>query len=87
MPSSNVYGTSETGMSTSNPLDAERKAGAVGKPLPGVLIKIVDDDGIDVVTDGVGEITGQRTKRFLRLLEPGRRKQGCFHGRWLFPHR
>ena len=50
------YGTSETGMSTSNPLDAERKAGAVGKPLPGVLIKIVDDDGIDVVTDGVGEI-------------------------------
>ena len=37
-------------------LDAERKAGAVGKPLPGVLIKIVDDDGIDVVTDGVGEI-------------------------------
>ena len=50
------YGTSETGMSTSNPLDAERKAGAVGKPLPGVLIKIVDDDGIDAVTDGVGEI-------------------------------
>ncbi len=50
------YGTSETGMSTSNPLDGERKAGAVGKPLPDVLVKIEGDDGNEVADDGVGEI-------------------------------
>ena len=50
------YGTSETGMSTSNPLQGERRAGAVGTPLPDVLIKIVDDKGDEVVEDGIGEI-------------------------------
>ncbi len=50
------YGTSETGMSTSNPFNGERKAGAVGKPLPDVLVKIVDDDGNQVAEDGIGEI-------------------------------
>ena len=50
------YGTSETGMSTSNPLNGERRAGAVGKPLPDVLVKIVDDDGNEVAGNGIGEI-------------------------------
>lgn len=50
------YGTSETGMSTSNPLNGERRAGAVGTPLPGVLIKIVEDKGNEVAEDGVGEM-------------------------------
>lgn len=50
------YGTSETGMSTSNPLHGERRAGAVGTPLPGVLVKIVDDAGAEAAQDGIGEI-------------------------------
>lgn len=50
------YGTSETGMSASNPLHGERRAGAVGTPLPGVLVKIVDDGGAEVAQDGIGEI-------------------------------
>lgn len=50
------YGTSETGMSTSNPLHGERRAGAVGTPLPGVLVKIVDDGGAEVTQDTIGEI-------------------------------
>ena len=50
------YGTSETGMSTSNPLHGERRAGMVGMPLPDVMVKIVDDDGTEVADAGIGEL-------------------------------
>ena len=39
------YGMSETGMNTSNPLHGERRAGTVGPPLPGVQVRVVDDQG------------------------------------------
>jgi malonyl-CoA/methylmalonyl-CoA synthetase len=39
------YGMTETGMNTSNPLDGARLGGTVGPPLPGVSIRIVDDEG------------------------------------------
>lgn len=38
------YGMTETGMNTSNPLDGERKPGTVGPALPGVQLRIVDDE-------------------------------------------
>jgi malonyl-CoA/methylmalonyl-CoA synthetase len=37
------YGMSEAGMITSNPLRGERKAGTVGIPLPGVSLRVADD--------------------------------------------
>jgi len=36
------YGMTETGMITSNPYEGERRAGAVGFPLPGVSVRIGD---------------------------------------------
>ncbi len=49
------YGMTEAGMITSNPLDGERRAGTVGRPLPGVEVRIVDpDDGSPVVDGTVG---------------------------------
>ncbi len=42
------YGMTEIGMAISNPYDAERKAGYVGIPLPGVQIKLVNDDYVEV---------------------------------------
>ncbi len=39
------YGMTETGMNTSNPIDGARKPGTVGPPLPGVDIRIIDDQG------------------------------------------
>jgi malonyl-CoA/methylmalonyl-CoA synthetase len=38
------YGMTETGMLVSNPLEGPRVAGTVGRPLPGVEVRIVDDD-------------------------------------------
>ena len=39
------YGMTETGMITSNPLDGVRCAGTVGRPLPGIAVRVVDDAG------------------------------------------
>ncbi len=39
------YGMTETGMITSNPLDGARVGGTVGRPLPGVEIRITDHEG------------------------------------------
>ncbi len=38
------YGMTETGMITSNPLHGARKGGTVGLPLPGVTVRILNDD-------------------------------------------
>jgi len=50
------YGMTETGIITSNPLDGARLPGTVGKPLPGVQVRIVDDQGAAVARDGVGMV-------------------------------
>src|SRR5690349_6495818 len=39
------YGMTETLMNMSTPYVGERKAGTVGKPLPGVSVKLVDENG------------------------------------------
>ena len=51
------YGMTETNMNTSNPYDGERRPGAVGFPLPGVELKIIDPASGDTLPDGaVGQI-------------------------------
>jgi malonyl-CoA/methylmalonyl-CoA synthetase len=50
------YGMTETGMNTSNPLNGPRQGGTVGPPLPGVTIRIVDEDGAPCPPGGVGAI-------------------------------
>jgi malonyl-CoA/methylmalonyl-CoA synthetase len=39
------YGMTETCMNTSNPLDGERRPGAVGPTLPGIEARVCDKDG------------------------------------------
>jgi malonyl-CoA/methylmalonyl-CoA synthetase len=38
------YGMTETSMNTSNPYDGDRRAGTVGRPLPGVEIRVCDPE-------------------------------------------
>lgn len=53
------YGMTEIGMALSNPLDGERRAGTVGQPLPGVCVRIVDEQGQDLPPGAPGEILVQ----------------------------
>ena len=51
------YGMTETLMNISNPYRGERRAGTVGKPLPGVSIRLADPvSGQDVGDEEVGEV-------------------------------
>lgn len=50
------YGMTETNMNTSNPLSGERKPGTVGPPLPGVDVRITDDEGSVLGTGEVGHL-------------------------------
>ena len=50
------YGMTETNMNTSNPYHGPRVAGTVGLPLPGVKLRIVDQDGKEVDKGEIGII-------------------------------
>jgi malonyl-CoA/methylmalonyl-CoA synthetase len=67
------YGMTETNMNTSNPYEGERIAGAVGFPLPGVSLRIVDpESGTTVAPGEVGviEVAGPNVfKGYWRMPE------------------
>jgi malonyl-CoA/methylmalonyl-CoA synthetase len=50
------YGMTETGMITSNPVAGPRVAGSVGLPLPGVSVRVVDDQNQVVGLNEVGHL-------------------------------
>jgi malonyl-CoA/methylmalonyl-CoA synthetase len=54
------YGMSEAGMITSNPYDGERRRGTVGFALPGISVRVVDEDSktLGAGEPGVIEIDG-----------------------------
>jgi malonyl-CoA/methylmalonyl-CoA synthetase len=50
------YGMTETGMIASNPLSGQRAAGTVGRPLPGVSVRVVDEDGQVCAPGTIGSV-------------------------------
>lgn len=50
------YGMTEIGMAISNPYSGERRAGHIGQSLPGVEIRIVDENDCEVEASASGEI-------------------------------
>lgn len=50
------YGMTEIGMGLSNPLVGERRPGHVGRPLPGVEIRLMDDTGRTATPGTPGQI-------------------------------
>ena len=68
------YGMTETNMNTTNPYDGERKAGTVGTALPGVEMRIVDEEsGLNVDPGDIG------------ILEV--RGPNVFQGYWNMPEK
>jgi malonyl-CoA/methylmalonyl-CoA synthetase len=50
------YGMTEIGMAIANPFRGERKPGRVGRPLPGVDVRLVDEGGRPVAAGLPGEL-------------------------------
>jgi malonyl-CoA/methylmalonyl-CoA synthetase len=50
------YGMTEIGMGISNPYNGERKPGYIGQPLPGVAVRLVDENNSPVRSGEAGEI-------------------------------
>ena len=76
------YGMTETGMSCSNPLSGDRRAGSVGPPLPGVEVRIVDEDGAELPRGEIGslEVRGEHVfKGYWKLPE---KTAAEFKGDW-----
>ena len=76
------YGMTETGMSCSNPLRGERRAGSVGPPLPGVEVRIVGEDETKLPKGEIGslEVKGDHVfKGYWKLPE---RTAAEFNDEW-----
>ena len=50
------YGMTETNMNTSNPYEGARKAGTVGRPLPGVEVIVAGPDGVALEQGEIGMV-------------------------------
>jgi malonyl-CoA/methylmalonyl-CoA synthetase len=58
------YGMTEIGMALSNPLEGARVPGAVGRPLPGVEVDLVDESGCLCQDGQPGELRVRSTQMF-----------------------
>ncbi len=67
------YGMTETGIITSNLFDGDRKVGTVGPSLPGVEVRIADENDVPVV---IGEVGGVQL-----------RGDNVFIGYWQLPEK
>ena len=83
------YGMTETLMNLAVRVDGVRRPGRVGVPLPGVEVRLIDDDGQELdASDGetMGEVVVRGPNLFTRLPQPtGGDRRGA--ARRLVPHR
>ena len=63
------YGMTEIGMAISNPLHGERSPGCIGSPLPGVDVRLLDEDGKPVADESPGEIQIRGRSVFLEYWD------------------
>ncbi len=75
------YGMTETGMVLSNPLHGERLPGYVGKPLPQVEVRLVDENGL-VPPETPGEIQVKGPTVFLEYWENPQASAKAFQNGW-----
>lgn len=79
------YGPTECSPAlTVNPPSGKRKVGSVGLPLPGVQIRIVDENGQPVATGVVGEITAKGPNVMLGYLNRPEETAAVLRDGWFY---
>ncbi len=77
------YGMTEIGMALSNPLDGERVAGSVGRPLPGVKVRLIAENGNIIEQEGIpGEVQVHGSNVFLEYWNRPEETVGSFSDGW-----
>ena len=76
------YGMTEIGMALSNPLHGERRPGSVGVPLPGVEVRLVDEDGRELGPGAAGEIEARGPGIFLEYWDRPEATSEAFRDGW-----
>ncbi|HEX9895016.1 MAG TPA: acyl-CoA synthetase [Gemmatimonadales bacterium] len=76
------YGMTEIGMALSNPLVGERRPGFVGTPLPGVEVRLVDEQGATVPPGTAGEIEVRGPTVFLEYWRRPEATRDAFRDGW-----
>jgi malonyl-CoA/methylmalonyl-CoA synthetase len=76
------YGMTEIGMALSNPLRGERRPGSVGTPLPGVEVRLVDDEGAPAEPGTPGELEVRGPNVFLEYWGRPDDTRAAFRDGW-----
>lgn len=76
------YGMTEIGIALSNPLHGERRAGCVGLPLPGVEVRLVDEQGSPVAPGTAGELEVRGATVFREYWEREVATREAFRDGW-----
>ena len=76
------YGMTEIGMALSNPLRGRRRPGFVGVPLPGVAVRLVDEQGREVPLGTPGEIEVRGPSVFREYRRRPEATEAAFRDGW-----
>ena len=77
------YGMTEVGMALSNKLNGERRPGSVGVPLPGVEVRLEDDNGVTINSEGeAGQLLIKGPQVFQGYLNLADKTKESFKNGW-----
>jgi malonyl-CoA/methylmalonyl-CoA synthetase len=77
------YGMTEIGMALSNPLHGERRPGAVGRPLPKIEVRLLDEGGLPITQESApGEIYVRGPTVFKEYWNNADATQNAFRAGW-----
>jgi malonyl-CoA/methylmalonyl-CoA synthetase len=76
------YGTTESGLDTSNPYEGDRRPGSVGLPLPGVSMAIANPDGMPLEPGSDGEIVFHGPQVFTGYTDDAETAAAFHPGGW-----
>mgnify|MGYP000279973472 CR=1 FL=1 len=80
---SNSYGSSETGPATTlRHSELTKKPGSIGRPIPGVEVKVLDKDGNELPPGQVGEIWVKSEQRFDGYYKDPEKTAAALRGEW-----